>query len=332
MKLLYLLHPTVVTNEALVISTKETLEQRGFEVTQMIINRLMGNLPAAKFDQIYYLNPNDGENDRYIPGVVLEQFNQMLNEGGTVDGDLPSNQDVDVLMNGFLVEDARWIKPQKTNQVTLLKKKTSEDAGVSKLEFTKSNALKKLDVLQKAESSPVGLTDTSANNSDDDEANNKRKLEMTKLTYFSDDEELSDSEIDEDELLEASISYTLIKPQQCDSTGKKRRKACKDCTCGLKEQEEQELLNQQSLQSKLLANLAKLASDEAAKIEARLKSKVQFNEADMSEIDFTIKGKTGGCSSCSLGDAFRCDGCPYLGLPPFKPGQAITLDNFDEDI
>ena len=39
--------------------------------------------------------------------------------------------------------------------------------------------------------SPIGLTDTSATNTDEenDDVNSKRKLQETKLTYFSDDNE-----------------------------------------------------------------------------------------------------------------------------------------------
>lgn len=322
MSVLLLLHPTVVTNEDLVIETKLKLQPA--QITQHIIDRVANDKVEIDdtFDKIFYLNPNTGENDRFLPEKMVAKLFSLVKEGGEIMGDLPTDQNVDVLMAGFIIEDGVWRRPKsvKTQVISLRKGgKTGEKQG-KKLG---SLGFKKLDV------SPVGLTDTSANSSDEEETN-KRKLEKTKLTYFSDDSE--DEEIDENELVNSASNYDLIVPRKCETSGKKRRKACKDCTCGLKEQEELELNQQQMLQNSLLLTMVKLANEEAMKIEEKLKNKVKFDKGELSEIDFTIKGKTGGCGSCALGDAFRCDGCPYLGLPPFKPGEAITIDSFGEDI
>ncbi|CAK9066642.1 Anamorsin homolog (Fe-S cluster assembly protein DRE2 homolog) [Durusdinium trenchii] len=65
-------------------------------------------------------------------------------------------------------------------------------------------------------------------------------------------------------------------------------KACANCSCGRKELED------------------KFGAEEAKK---RLE-----------------QGKErSSCGSCYLGDAFRCETCPYRGLPAFKPGSKVEL-------
>uniref|UniRef100_A0A6B2LDU9 Anamorsin homolog n=1 Tax=Arcella intermedia TaxID=1963864 RepID=A0A6B2LDU9_9EUKA len=78
-------------------------------------------------------------------------------------------------------------------------------------------------------------------------------------------------------------------------------KACKNCTCG---RAELEAAGQQPQKKKLTLEMIE------------------------------NPGLESSCGSCGLGDAFRCAGCPYRGLPPFKPGEKIVLpdDFFVDDI
>lgn len=330
---LLLFHPTAVTDETFVESKKAEAAESFPEanLSQHIIDRVANNtveLAAASYDRVVYINPN--ENHLAIPPVVMTKLFNALKSTGSLLGNLPTDQNLDALMTGFIVDSpSQWSKPAPAPATTvLLKKKTGTTSTKSLPSFKKTTA-----------SSPVAMTDTSANNTDvDEEASMKRKLEDTKLAYFSDDESDEDDDglLSENDLIADSqnLGLDVVVPKKCElPSGKKRRKACKDCTCGLKELEEQENLNTRSLQDTILGKMAQLATLEAIKIEERLKkSQVKFTEEDLTEIDFTVEGKTGGCGSCALGDAFRCDGCPYLGLPPFKPGEVVTLDSFGEDI
>lgn len=104
-----------------------------------------------------------------------------------------------------------------------------------------------------------------------------------------------------------NTSHTAL---ECQPKPGKRRRACKDCSCGLAERLEAEDAARRAEADKTLAGF-KLAAD------------------DLIEVDFTVQGKVGSCGNCALGDAFRCDGCPYIGLPPFKPGEEVRLLNND---
>lgn len=95
--------------------------------------------------------------------------------------------------------------------------------------------------------------------------------------------------IDDDDLLDEE---DLKKPDpaslkaSCDGQPKKR-KACKNCTCGLAEELDG---NEQKKPTK-------------------------------------SKPAQSACGSCYLGDAFRCASCPYLGMPAFKPGEKVQLSD-----
>ena len=85
----------------------------------------------------------------------------------------------------------------------------------------------------------------------------------------------------------AAVPDRLGKEEDASCATKPR--ACKNCSCGRKE-----------LEDKLGQEAAKKALEEG-----QVKS---------------------SCGSCYLGDAFRCESCPYRGQPAFKPGEKVRLD------
>jgi len=139
---------------------------------------------------------------------------------------------------------------------------------------------------------------------------------------FTDDFDDDDELIDEDELMaDEDLATPVQMPLECRPKPGKRRRACKDCTCGLKEQIEDEDSTKRSAADRALS----AAKEKAA-------AGVKLTSDDLAEIDFTVEGKASSCGNCYLGDAFRCSGCPYVGLPAFKPGEQVQIDMMDDQL
>lgn len=133
------------------------------------------------------------------------------------------------------------------------------------------------------------------------------------------------------------VATTAVKRPDCDvgpGQGKKK-KACKGCTCGLRELQEEEERN---------ANVVQLdtedmdmpggtpAGGKRTEVTETIIGK-DGKPKTIKRIQVDTKGATSSCGSCFLGDAFRCSSCPYLGLPAFEPGQKVEIPvGMDDDI
>jgi anamorsin len=127
--------------------------------------------------------------------------------------------------------------------------------------------------------------------------------------------------IDPDALLtDADKARPVPTCEPVSASAPRRKRACKNCTCGLAELEAEELKN-----SKVVL------------LDGQIDGKaVEVNQGE--EKDRLIQAAkaapkaTSSCGNCFLGDAFRCDSCPYLGLPAFKPGEKVEIDFGMDDI
>jgi len=105
--------------------------------------------------------------------------------------------------------------------------------------------------------------------------------------------------IDESTLLtDADLERpTLVKREDCDV--KRTRKACKNCTCGLREI----LLDEKEDDDLVQAGFAAQPNATVEGASTATKTKTRKIKS----------GVTSSCGNCYLGDAFRCGSCPYLG-------------------
>lgn len=268
-------------------------------------------LPDSTYDLILVLSDANGtrnESGQLLGRDVFARIVAALKAGGKLqsqDGSFRGEEATEGILAGLIAETDGMIKPDYgAESVPLRLRRKDKSTAVSKA----GPAVATVTVPVNGKRKSVDMT------------GNGNKANGVGFVDFSDDfgepmitgEDDDDDElIDEDTLLtEEDLRRPVAVPPECAPRVGKRRRACKDCTCGLAE---------------------KIAAEDAAKrstADVQLKA-LKLGADDLAEVDFTVQGKVGSCGNCSLGDAFRCDGCPYIGMPAFKPGEEVRLLNND---
>ncbi|KAL3424333.1 anamorsin family protein [Phlyctema vagabunda] len=315
LRTLLLAPPSIASHEA---NLRNVLAAQDRSVTDLqMLDRLsagLATLPDSTYDLVIVLTDVDGtrtESGQLLTRDVFTKIVAALKAGGTLQaqngtfGQTVGSEELrEAILAGLVAQGTGMVKPDHSaSQAVPLRfgrkkdKNTAvSDAGpaVSNVTIPLNGKRKSVDMTQNKPSG-VGFVDFS-----DD-------FEDPMITGEDDDDEL----IDEDTLLtEEDLMRPVNIPPECAPRVGKRRRACKDCTCGLAE---------------------KIAAEDAAKrttADAQLQT-LKLEADDLAEVDFTVQGKVGSCGNCSLGDAFRCDGCPYIGMPAFKPGEEVRLLNND---
>lgn len=315
------------------------------------------SLPASTYDVVLVLSDvsqtQQPAERTALKRDVMERIAQSLKAGGRLKSQsgaaLESAEQTEAILAGLVQggEGEGMVKPAEAASQTVKlsfgrkKKATADAAAVPANDIEAANTAKRKSAdistslngngAVKATPNGVGFIE----NSDD--------LDMEDDDFdFPTDEQLQNAErIDPDTLLTEEDRLKPLNIRQYTSANcmmmvtdtstaeackpnTKRRRACKDCSCGLAQRLEAE---DKATRAAADANLAKLKlADPSA---AKPASSAMLQADDLAEVDFTVQGKVGSCGNCALGDAFRCDGCPYIGLPAFKPGEEVRLLNND---
>lgn len=304
-----LLSPPSLSSHQEKLNNVLEMHDRSATDMQMLDRLALGlvSLPEATYDAIIVLLDADDtrtESQTLLNREVIALLVQALKVGGHIrsqDGQFGKTEGLDkteAILAGLTLDEEGFTKPDNTAEVSVplkfsRKKNVAQAAGGLDGATNPNNGSVSLPLSGKRKSTDISVGVPPGVGFDDG----------TVRTDDSDDEL-----IDEDALLDEEDLKKKVKvPTECQPKAKRRR-ACKDCTCGLAQKLE--------------------AEDKAKRVNAD-QALARLQADDLAEVDFTVQGKVGSCGNCSLGDAFRCDGCPYVGLPAFKPGEQVRLLNDD---
>ena len=312
-----LLAPPSVAAHPELLDNVYQIHDRSHADLQMLDRLAAGlvHLPPSAYDVVLLLTDSDAKlrgTPTPLGRDVINKVAQALKAGGILRsqdntfGSIASADQTEAILAGLVSTDGGMLKPEQAESVSIPlkfgRKKAAAAAAAANGEtnglngqnghITNGNKRKEY-TPEPSKPMGVGFVDFS-----DD-------LDDPIITGEDDDL------IDEDDLItEEDMARPIIQPPECRPKSGKRRRACKDCSCGLKE---------------------KIEAEDAAKRSAadNALSALKLDADDLAEVDFTVQGKVGSCGNCALGDAFRCDGCPYIGLPAFKPGEEVRMLNND---
>lgn len=211
-------------------------------------------------------------NTTFSPAYLSALLNTLQSDA-TIEAHVPASVGLDSALTyaGFTQLQTQ----QNGESVKITAKKPSWQAGsAAKLNFKKKATSTNVnDEEKRGESSQQSQPQSSV-------------INAWKLAASAEDDDMNGNNEyeDEDQLLEREAVKPIIGTKavasDCGPEAVGKRKACKNCTCGLAEAE------------------SKVTIDD-------------LNEGDVLPV-------TSQCGSCGLGDAFRCAGCPFLGKPAFK--------------
>ncbi|EGP83217.1 uncharacterized protein MYCGRDRAFT_111387 [Zymoseptoria tritici IPO323] len=325
---LLLAPPSVASHPSALTQVAEAYDRNATDI-QMLDRLALGlvSLPATTYDVVLVLSDVDqAQPSQSLSREVIERISQSLKPGGRLKAQSGSTfgkaEQTEAILAGLVADGAEITKPAAAAAQTVklsFGRKKANAAAVPANDVEAANTAKRksedisTNVVQ-ATPAGVGFINN-VDDLDDDYEDDEDE--------FPSDEALQNAaRIDPESLLsEEDRQKPLIIPEAC-KPNTKRRRACKDCTCGLAQRIEAE---DKATRLAADANLAKLQLNEPSKSS----NAAMLQADDLTEVDFTVQGKVGSCGNCALGDAFRCDGCPYIGLPAFKPGEQVTLLNND---